>query len=103
MGDGFFVDTGAMRAHADHVDALSASAGRAVSAAEQVDFSAQMFGSLGAALVWHLMAPLQGAGVVATRAIEGSLGDTAEAVRMTARTFDFVDDEVHQLMTKLKG
>jgi hypothetical protein len=103
MSQGFFVNTDAMRAHAANVDSLGTSAGRAVAAAESVNFSSQMYGTIGALLLLDKMMPLQNAGVLSTKAIQACLGDTAEAVRMTAQTFDFVDREVGEVMTKLKG
>ena len=103
MSGRFDVDTDAMRAHAGRVVGLSGEAGQAVSAADSVSFSPQMYGSIGAALVWPMMAPLQGAGVASTKLVKGALGDTADAVRGTADAFDFVENGVTEAMEHLKG
>lgn len=94
MSGEFYVDTEALRNHASKVLGLSGKAGQATSAAHTVSFSAGMFGSIGSLLVGPVMFPLQEAGVASAAAIEGALGDTAEAVRGMADTFTFVDESV---------
>lgn len=94
MSGEVYVDTGELRAHASHVLSLSGKAGEATSAAHQVAFSPSMFGSIGSMLVGPAMVPLQAAGVAAASAMEGALGDCAEAVRGVADTFTFVDEAV---------
>ena len=89
-----FVDPGEMRAHANRVRALSADAGKATAAANQVSFTSGMFGSIGSLLVGPFMFPLQGAGQVAASTMEGALGECAEAVKALADTFTFIDETV---------
>ena len=91
-----FVDPGEMRAHASRVRALSADAGRATAAAEQVSFTSGMFGSIGSVLVGPFMFPLQGAGQVAASTMEGALSDCAESLTGLADTFTFIDQTVGQ-------
>ena len=89
-----FIDPGEMRAHANRVLGLSHQAGQATAAAHQVSFTSGMFGSIGSVLVGPFMFPLQGAGQVAASAMEGALGDCAEAIQGLADTFTFIDDTV---------
>lgn len=89
-----FIDPGEMRAHANRVLGLSHQAGQATAAANQVSFTSGMFGSIGSVLVGPFMFPLQGAGQVAASAMEGALGDCAEAIQGLADTFSFIDDTV---------
>lgn len=91
-----FVDPGEMRAHAGRVHGLSAEAGKATAAADQVSFTSGMFGSIGSLLVGPFMQPLQGAGQVAASAMEGALADCAESVTALADTFTFIDETVGQ-------
>ncbi|WP_426243235.1 hypothetical protein [Nocardioides sp. LHG3406-4] len=94
MSDGWYVDTEALRSHASRVLSLSGKAGEATAAAHQVNFTSGMFGSIGSILVGPFMFPLQGAGVASAAAVEGALGDTAEAVEGLAETFGWVDEEI---------
>lgn len=99
---GFDVDTDAMRSHAHRVAGLSGKAGQAVGAAHQVGFTSSMFGSIGAMLVWPMMAPLQAAGVASTELVEEALGETSEAIKGAADAFDWVEDGVREAMDFLK-
>ena len=94
MSGEFYVDTEALRSHASKVLGLSNKAGTATNAAHQVSFSSGMFGSIGSLLVGPVMFPLQEAGVASSAAIEGALGDTAEAIKGMADTFTFVDESI---------
>ncbi len=89
-----YVDVGELRAHANHVLQLSSKAGQATAAAEQVAFTPTMFGSIGSILVSPFMVPLQAAGVLATHAVEGALGDTGESIKMLADAFEAVDNTI---------
>lgn len=97
----FDVNVAAMRAHADQVEGLVGRADRAVDAARSVSFHPQAFGSIGAALVYPLVAPLEAAGCGATVAVSTSLSGTATGLRGAARTFELVEDAVVDLMTTL--
>lgn len=89
-----YVDVGEIRAHGRHVLALGAKAGQASSAANQVAFTPSMFGSIGSLLVSPFMVPLQAAGVAATQAVEGALGDCGESLSFLADAFEAVDNTV---------
>lgn len=97
------IDTGAIRAHAEHVRGLVAKADQAVDAATQVSFHPETYGKIGAALVYPFLAPLEAAGVASTQGVSGSLVDTAIGLDTVAATFDFVDGAVDGAMRKIKG
>ncbi len=91
------VSLAAMRSHAGKVDHLKGQADRAVQAADSVSFHPNTFGKIGAALVYPLIAPLEVAGVGATRAASGSLSATASGMRAAADLFELVDEKVAEL------
>lgn len=91
------VDLAAMRSHAGKVDHLKTQADQAVQAADSVSFHPNTFGKIGAALVYPLIAPLEVAGVGATRAASGSLSATATGMRAAADLFETVDEKVREL------
>lgn len=90
------VSLSAMRSHAGKVDALKGQADRAVQAADSVSFHPNAYGKIGAALVYPLIAPLEVAGVGATRAASGSLAATATDL------FQLVDETVAELNEALQ-
>lgn len=91
------ISLAAMRGHAGKVDHLKTQADRAVEAADSVSFHPNTFGKIGAALVYPLIAPLEVAGVGATRAASGSLSATATGMRASADLFELVDEKVREL------
>ncbi|MBL0746557.1 type VII secretion target [Nocardioides baculatus] len=96
------VSLSAMRSHAGKVDALKGQADRAVQAADSVSFHPNAYGKIGAALVYPLIAPLEVAGVGATRAASGSLAATATGMRAAADLFQLVDETVAELNEALQ-
>ena len=74
-----------------------------VRAARQVNFGPTMYGQIGQMLVFPLMAPLQGAGVLSTEAVKEMLQETAEGVTELANGYDAVEDAVVDAMTWVKG
>lgn len=96
------VSLSAMRSHAARVAALKGRADRAVEAADSVSFRPDTFGKIGAALVYPLIAPLEVAGVGATRAASGSLSATATGMRAAADLFELVDETVAELNETLQ-
>lgn len=96
MSEELFVDPGEMRAHANRVQSLSADAGKATAAAQQVGFTSGMFGSIGSMLVGPFMFPLQAAGQAGAASMEEALSDCAETIRGLAEAFEFIDTTVGQ-------
>lgn len=96
------VSLSAMRSHAGKVDALKGQADRATQAADSVSFHPNAYGRIGAALVYPLIAPLEVAGVGATRAAGGSLAATATGMRAAADLFELVDETVAELNEALQ-
>ncbi|MBC2932207.1 type VII secretion target [Nocardioides sp. zg-1228] len=91
------VSLAAMRSHAGKVEHLKGRADSAVQAADSVSFHPNTFGKIGAALVYPLIAPLEVAGVGATRAASDSLSATATGMRSAADLFELVDEKVAEL------
>lgn len=96
------VSLSAMRGHAAKVAQLKGEADRAVAAVDAVSFRPDTFGKIGAALVYPLIAPLEVAGVGATRATSGSLAATSTGMIAAAEMFELVDETVAELNDALR-
>ena len=100
---GFEVDTTAMRAHASKVAGLVGKADQAKDAAAEVSFHPDAFGTIGAALVYPLLAPLEVAGRGATELASEALSATSDGINGMADAYDFVDASVEGFIRKIKG
>lgn len=94
MGDGIAVNTEQVRAHAKNIRQLQGKVAAAQAAAAQANFTSTMFGTIGARLVWPLMAPLGALGEESMEMTDGLFGSTADAVDKLADEFETVDTAV---------
>ncbi|ACQ81443.1 hypothetical protein Bcav_3199 [Beutenbergia cavernae DSM 12333] len=91
MGDGYVVDTDAMRTHATNVGALASSLDEATAAGLETAMSNEAFGLLCQFLV-PITTPVQAAAVTAVGATASAMGGVRDVVAGSAQLYDATDE-----------